>query len=121
MDKREALIKCRDHWEWIAENSDRGTPDQIKGLYFQEHGIEEHPDSGCYCCEYNNQMGMSENCSHCPLAGYVWKRRFLACIHPSTDYMGWVRAVFNRDGEVANYYALEIADACKRALEDMEG
>ena len=121
MDKREALVKCKDHWEWIAENSDRGTPEQIKNRYFREHGIEKYPDSGCYCCEFNNQMDASSECRQCPLAGYAWRKKFLGCIHPSTDYMAWVRAVLDRDEEVANYYALEIADACSKALADMEG
>ena len=123
MDKREALMKCRDHWEWIAENSDKGTPDQIKGRYFREHriSIEERPDSGCYCCEFNNQEDTSRECRQCPLAGYAWRKRFLGCIQPGTDYTAWVRAVLNRDGEMARYYALEIADACSKALADMEG
>ena len=121
MDKREALMKCKDHWEWIAKNSDRGTPEHIKNRYFWEHGIEERPDSGCYCCEYNNQMGASENCLHCPLAGYAWRKRFLGCIHPKTVYRRWAWAVLTGNEEVASYYAIKISYACSKALVDMEG
>ncbi len=66
-------------------------------------------------------MGASKNCSHCPLAGYAWEKIFLACIHPKTDYRRWAWAVFKGNEEVASYYAIKIAYACKRALGGMEG
>ena len=67
------------------------------------------------------QEDTSRECRQCPLAGYAWRKRFLGCIQPDTDYMAWVHAVLTGNEEVASYYAIKIAYACKRALGGMEG
>lgn len=124
MTKTEALIKCRDHWQWITDNvehlinlpyrnMDQG---EIKKAYFIEKGILEIPDSECYCCAYDALRG--ESCTECPLTGYAWKNWCYAHSDIPTTYLGWFRAVSKRDAGNAKYFASRMVAACEMALLD---
>lgn len=124
MTKTEALIKCRDHWQWIAinvehlinspyRNMDQG---EIKKAYFLEKGILEIPDSECYCCAYDDLRG--DSCTECPLTGYAWENRCYANSDRPSTYLGWFRAVSEQDAGNAKYFASRMVAACEMALLD---
>lgn len=121
MTKAEALIKCRDHWQWIVDNTNRLLTDnqnicqiEVKDAYFIENDMwDKRPVDSCFCCEYDN------SCKNCPLIGYAWEER---CFYntkkfPSV-YMGWFRAVSERDAGNAKYFASRMVAACEMALLD---
>ena len=65
MTKREALEKMRDHWLWIAKNTNSAAnPYGIKIEYFEVHNLPV-PMYGCYACEYDDQL--RGNCDDCPV------------------------------------------------------
>ena len=69
--KQEAIENHRKMWNWIADETERQTMIVGQGRYFDTFGIEDVPESACYCCEYNRQCSEElENqyrCDFCPV------------------------------------------------------
>lgn len=121
MTKTEALIKCRDHWQWIVDNTNRLFTDnqnicpiEVKDAYFIENDMwDKRPVESCFCCGYAN------SCKNCPLVGYAWEEccPFGTKKFPSV-YMEWCRAVNAQDACNAKYFAIRMVIACEMALLD---
>ena len=129
MTKREALEKCRAHWQQLyhelvkmeaaAEDDELyqiPTFSMLKCRVLETMGVsdDDYPISGCYLCEYTLVDGVSD-CLVCPLKGYAWEQceadgPYLACenAYDAEDF-----------GEAADC-AQKILDACDRALEDLD-
>ena len=130
MMKREALERCRDQWQRIRTELYKMDAMQRDGELFQipPFGmfkrkalrtmgvpVEDSPISECYLCEYTLVDGVSD-CLVCPLKGYAWEQcetdgPYLACENAYDDDECF--------GDAADY-ALEIIEACERALEDLD-
>lgn len=122
--KREALEKCIEQWQYLA---DTGT--SYKEEYFKEKEISDKdwPYSLCYCCEYDQLMdrkdAMSEECDNCPLMGYAWDK---GCTEPLSVYDEWENLAYAKDRYTPQkeakrkHYAQIIADSARWALEDLD-
>ena len=67
--KAEAIQKCRDMWNWIADETERRNCVVDKEEYFVEHGMEENEVvNGCYLCEYDFAGNPEfKTCHFCPI------------------------------------------------------
>ncbi len=134
MIKREALEKCMDQWQRIHTELSKMEAAAADGEQFQilafsmfkrrvlrNAGVSDndYPLNSCYLCEYVQTWHPTPYtkplaCEYCPLTGYAWEQcetdgSYLACEDAyDKEYLG-----------VAADYALEIIDACERALEDL--
>lgn len=135
MTKREALEKCMDQWQLIhtelsrtdaaAADSERFrtlTLNALKRKVLRSAGVsdDDYPLNSCYMCEYVQRQHPAPRreplaCEYCPLRGYAWEQcetdgSYLACVD-----------AYDEDcfGDAADY-ALEIIEACERALEDLD-
>ena len=136
MTKREALERCRDQWQQIYNElvkmeaaATDGELSQIpvfnvfKRKVLRSMGVSDdaHPISSCYLCEYVQTEYPTPGyaliaCEYCPLKGYAWEQcetdgPYLACENAYDDDECF--------GDAADY-ALEIIEACERALEDLD-
>ena len=129
MMKREALEKCMDQWQRIRTELIKMDAAAADGELFQiptfsmlnrrvlkTMGVptEDQPLNECYLCAYT-LVDNAPDCLVCPLKGYAWEQcetdgPYLACCN---DYD---EECF---GDAADY-ALEIIEACERALEDLD-
>lgn len=108
--KLEALIACRNHWQFmeIIGSSDKG-----------EYEPSLEWVSGCACCEYSKEEYDSEvplfnaYCKYCPLRGYAWERR--CCWNEQSFYVDWCNA---RTLELRQYWANRMVYACNQAIEN---
>jgi hypothetical protein len=116
---KETLIKCRDHWQWLADNPDKEKT-EWPGL---DPGIQDE----CYCCEYaehrrrEEDLFHSQMCQLCPLLGIAWGSKtdykWPGCVNDRNSfYYKWSRA--NDSGRLKHkkLWAQRIADACTKAL-----
>ena len=135
MTKREALEKCMDQWQRIhtelikmeaaataRELFYTPTFSMLKRIVLRHAGVPDYgyPVNACYLCEYVQTQHPTPRreplaCEYCPLKGYAWEQcdmdgSYLAC---EDEY----DAEFFSE---AADYALEIIDACERALEDLD-
>ena len=135
MTKREALDKCMDQWQWIhtelikmdaaaadGEQFQIPTFSMLKRKVLRHAGVsdDDFPLNLCYMCEYvdiEHPMPYTKPlaCEYCPLKGYAWEQcetdgSYRACEDAyDAEYFGY-----------ATDYALEIIEACERALEDLD-
>ena len=132
MTKREALEKCMDQWQRIhtelikmdaaaadGELFQIPTLNQLKRKALRDAGVSDgdYPLNACYLCEYVHTQHPTPHteplaCEYCPLKGYAWEQcemdgAYLACNDAYDE---------ERFGDAADY-ALEISNACERALE----
>ena len=114
MTKFESLIKCRNHWQWLAIT---GSDD--KKSYEPSYGWMY----ACACCEYTSKLekyDMFWDCSKCPLTGYAWEkleRKTSFCDHDQDSYFKlWFQGSSKKERQ---FYAQKMVDACNRAIEDM--
>lgn len=122
MDKKEALINCRDHWKYIAQT---GTDD--KEEYFEKFNLPA-PLVDCYCCEYDEfildglRNSEYDTCDFCPLVGYAWKGGYESCLRNDSPYRFWLTNHSEDNGSIDDrkYYARMIVRACNLALADLE-
>lgn len=114
MTKWESLIKCRNHWQWLAITGDR-----IKRTY--NPAIDWI--HGCACCEYTSKVETYYafwDCNECPLTGFSWyslgETGYSFCDRLSNNsvYAEWKIARFIEDRQK---YAQKMVDACNRAIE----
>ena len=130
MTKREALEKCKAHWQRIynelvkmeaaAEDDELSqipvfTMFKYKVLKSMGVSDGDRPINSCYLCDYVETKYDAIACEHCPLKGYAWEQcetdgPYLACENAYDDE--WF-------GDAADC-AQEIIDACNRALEDLD-
>lgn len=135
MTKREALEKCMDQWQRIRTElskmeaaADDGNVFQIpllnrlKRKALREAGVsdDDYPLNSCYLCEYvqtTYQTAYNEPmaCEFCPLKGYAWEQ-----CETDGPYIGCDNALDAECFGDAADCALEIIDACERALEDLD-
>ena len=115
----EALYACRNHWSWLAitGSSDKDGYRPSKGWAFW-----------CACCEYMGHRNGGYNyygeyvCNHCPLTTYAWGQSensdLAPCDTASTNsiYVAWIVAT---TPELRSKYALQMVQACNRAIEDI--
>ena len=135
MTKREALEKCMDQWQRIhaelykmdaaaADGEQFQIPSfsMLKRKILRSMGVsdDDYPINSCYMCEYVETVypvpaSTPIQCEYCLLKGYVWEQcemdgSYLACNDAYDE---------ERFGDAADY-ALEIIEACERALEDLD-
>ena len=135
MTKREALEKCMDQWQWIhteLSKMDAAAADGERFRYFtfsmlkrkalrnMDVSDDDYPLNSCYMCEYVQTTYPTlyrepMACEYCPLKGYAWEQcemdgSYLACANEYDE---------ERFGDAADC-ALEIIEACERALEDLD-
>ena len=135
MTKREALEKCMDQWQRIhneLSKMDAAAADgkqfyiptfsMLKRKVLRSTGVSDgdFPPNACYMCKYvdiEHPMPRTKPlaCEYCPLKGYAWEQcetdgPYLACCNKYDEECF-------RD---AADYALEIIEACERALEDLD-
>ena len=114
--RKEAIQKCRDMWNWIADETQKRGRVVKKEEYFLEHGFEE-PEHDCYLCEYTAQEdeGRRVDCYMCPFNFGVDGR--YACENPETPYKKWWYAITNMEestiAEIADF-ARQIANLPER-------
>ena len=114
MTKFESLIKCRNHWQWLAIT---GSPYKLS--YEPSYGWM----SACACCEYVENLNTSPLCEGiCPLMGYAWFETVptigtdAPCLKPQSLYFRWRQAETLKELQLC---AQKMVDACNRAIEDM--
>ena len=135
MTKREALEKCMDQWQRIrtelikmdaaaadGEQFHIPTFGTVKCRVLRHAGVsdDDYPLNSCYMCEYVQTTYPTlyrepMACEYCPLKGYAWEQcemdgSYLACANEYDDE--WFGNAADR--------ALEIIEACERALEDLD-
>ena len=139
MTKREALEKCMDQWQRIRTELIKMDAAAADGEQFQIPTFsmlkrkvlrsmtvsdDDYPLNSCYLCDYvqtTHPTPYNEPlaCEYCPLKGYAWEQcemdgSYLAC---NDAYDAALDG--NCFGDAADY-ALEIIEACERALEDLD-
>ena len=112
--KRRTLEVCRDLWQWLADNPDKGKWKWPEWEY--NGGKIPYCESDCPLCEYSNLHNL--DCSSCLLFG---KRKELEqegdCQDDESPYLRWGAS---KDPTVKRAMALEIVAACNRALEKLK-
>ena len=115
----EALYACRNHWSWLAI-----TRSDYKPSYEPSNDWAFY----CACCEYVGHIGCGSNidreyvCNCCPLTDYAWNRaadfETAPCDNYGTNsiYKNWIDVEFP---ELWRKYALQMVQACNRAIEDI--
>lgn len=115
----EALYACRNHWSWLAI-----TGSDYKPSYEPSNDWIFH----CACCEYMSHIGSGSNfdgeyvCNNCPLTGYAWNKtenfETAPCIvnYTNSIYDNWTGACSKKH---CTKYALQMVQACNRAIEDI--
>ena len=61
----QAISEHRKMWNWISYETKRKKRRVGKNEYFCAIGINNVPNSGCYCCEFhvnNNEVNCGDNC-----------------------------------------------------------
>lgn len=129
MTKREALEKCMDQWTKIYHELIKMDVMQRDGELFQippfstfKHKVlrnagvptKDHPINSCYLCEYTLVDDVPD-CLVCPLKGYAWDQ-----CETDGSYLACEDAYDEECFGDAAEHALEIIDACERALEDLD-
>ena len=103
MTKWEALIACRNQWQWVV----------IAREHKNKYPGAVHYRNACACCEYDRIIGYTSiDCAGiCPLVGYAWGN---SCIDNDncSFYKKWRETS-------ETYWAKRIVYACNIALEDM--
>jgi hypothetical protein len=112
MTKKEALIKCRDHWQYLAD-----TDTIMKFDYFDGYIPAEIPKDGCYCCEYDLNQLNTYKCNDCPLHGIAWLPGQYGCEQYNSTYINWINAVSKKDRK---FWASMMVVACNSALKLLE-
>ena len=135
MTKREALEKCMDQWQRIhieLRKMEAAVDDgelyqyltfsalKRKVLKTMDVSDDDYPINSCYMCEYVETAypvpaSTPIQCEYCPLKGYAWEQ----C---ETDgaYAECEDAYDSECFGDAADCALEIIEACERALEDLD-
>ena len=122
---KQSLVDCKDMWQWLA---DRGasTEAAYPGLAFTAGGTRAYE---CHACGYvvYHYGCVGATCSHCPLVGRAWSRKFRTgrsdsvgfyCEHGARSaYADWKQA---QDRNTRSNVALRIVAACDRALRHIE-
>lgn len=105
MTELDALIKCRNHWQWLMI-----TGDWRKRAYLpSNHWVDE-----CACCEFVTDSGRLErDCKLCPLVGIAWSYGWNGCVADLTPYVRWQVA----DGDERIFWANRMVYACNQAIE----
>ena len=107
MTKFESLIKCRNHWQWLAITGSEDKRSYAPSLEWT---------ACCACCEYTEQTTKQKGCEgFCGLMGYAWEPCDwdVPCLRPHSLYKQWYWSI---DKKLA---AQKMVDACNRAIEDM--
>ena len=135
MTKRKALEKCMDQWQRIhteLSKMDAAATDgeqfyiptfsMLKRKVLRSTGVSDgdYPLNSCYLCKY---VGIEHPtprtkplaCEYCPLKGYAWEQ-----CETDGSYSECEDAYYAKCFGDAADYALEIIDACERALEDLD-
>ena len=135
MTKREALEKCMDQWQRIhtelskmdaaAEDGELfrlPTFSMLKREILRNAGVSDdaYPINSCYMCEYvetayPTPVHVPIACEHCLLKGYAWEQCEADGPYGACED-AYIAECF---GDAADY-ALEIIDACERALGDLD-
>jgi len=117
MTKREALEKCKAHWQYMA---DTGNSD--KRSYFATVNIADadEPECACYCCEYDSQFIMEPDCVNCPLNDYAWDAEH--CLDRGDSvFEKWDRNTEPNGSERRAEAAKMMVYACDWALSELDG
>ena len=107
MTKFESLIKCRNHWQWLAITGSDDKRSYEPSLLWE---------ACCACCEYTEQNTKQESCEgFCGLMGYAWEPCDWdePCLRPHSLYLQWKQS---DDKKAA---AQKMVDACNCAIEDI--
>ena len=105
MDKLEALIACRNHWQWLWI-----TGDENKRTYKKSRRWL----NGCACCDYSYDEAQDDvDCSKCPLNGYAWSSEIDFGCEDAGDsfYYLWKTEDEPQD------WAKKMVDACNKSIE----
>lgn len=116
--RKEAIQKCRDMWNWIADETEKLGRIVKKEEYFEKHGLQV-PEHYCYLCEYTLDEDdfdcRTVDCWECPLNFGVEGR--YACENPESPYKQWWYAITNLEestiAEIAGL-AREVANLPER-------
>lgn len=110
----ESVIKCRNHWQWLAITGSNDKKSYEPSLEWEQN---------CACCEYVSKLEVYDqfwDCSKCPLTGYAWEgvdRVTSYCDHDHDSYFKlWLHASSKKERQ---FYAQKMVDACNRAIEDI--
>ena len=109
--KRRTLEVCRDLWQWLADNPDKGKWDWPNWKH--NGGKIPKCESNCPLCEYINSY--KGYCSDCLLWG-KGKELEGDCQDDKSPYWRWCDS---KDSTVRKAAALEIVAACNRSLEKL--
>ena len=126
MTEREALEKCIELWDWIAEDPENNKKcDKASGML-----------NCCPCCQYVYENFVRLNggnylygaCHHCPIdwgtQGDVVDFYCEAGLEPPFGHKGafalFIVAESNKDWALASKHAKNIADLARKALEELE-
>ena len=106
MNKFEALIACRNHWQWLWITNKT------------KHNYKPSWEwvSRCACCQYvfiaiEQQMTWSSCLRYCPLRYYAWNYH---CCDTDSLFNLWNYC----DEMERRKYAYMMVQACNRAIED---
>ena len=97
--KNEALQKCRDMWNEIADIIEEENRCLTKREYFSRKGISGNdvPIAECYCCQYDSQV--ASDCFSCPLSFPKKEDGQPSCTLESSPYYLCREATYNGDWE----------------------
>ena len=117
MNNLQALIKCRNLWQWLAI-----TGSNSKGSY---KPAKRWPFNCAACMKAGSTMytDAKRNCDNCVLLGYAWSnvvRANLFCESNSSYsyYRSWELNMHTNKYD-RMYYANQIVNACNKAIEDI--
>ena len=107
MERREAIEKHREMWNWIADQTEQRQTIVGKTEFFTEHGIPLYIEGGpvkceCFCCQFaleekQRSIDYESRCIYCPL---TWvdgqpdrtaKDENWICIDKSSPFAAWER------------------------------
>ena len=110
--KRTTLEVCRDLWQWLADNPDKGK----WSWPGWEHNGGETPEcwGSCPVCQYANLH--KGRCKSCLLWGEGKELKGEDCLDTESPYWRWC---YSKDSTVRKAAALEIVAACNRSLEKL--
>ena len=119
MNNLQALIKCRNIWQWLAI-----TGNQYKYSY-KPSKRWPYNCTACMKAGSTKRSDKNRNCNNCVLLGYAWSDAVLSdifCVNSKkySYYRLWTNNYFNSTYiDKRKYYANCIVNACNKAIEDI--
>ena len=102
----EAIRKCRDMWNWIADETEKRKFVVKKHEYFEDG--DEEPLNYCFLCEYV----AARRCEKCPIDFGSWGN--VACEDLDSPYCWWKVEAERNNWQEAAKLAREIANLPER-------